>query len=285
MSSFLPADWPLYLRYVAIFCLFTLRYLIFAGGAYLVFYIWKKRDWFFMKIQRHHPDRAQVLTEVKYSLGTFIIFGLMILLVSILQKAGYVHIDKGTGIYGRAYFIFATVFSIFFHDTYFYWMHRAVHHPFLFKHVHRIHHLSRDPTPWAAFSFHPIEAVLEIGFLPLLLLLMPLPQFTLLILSLWMIVFNVLGHLGFELFPRHLLQSPVLKWINTSTNHNMHHSYYNCNYGLYFNIWDRLLKTNHRKYEATYEEVTGRRQEGFLKLRAGKDPEAGTDLQTGVSNG
>jgi sterol desaturase/sphingolipid hydroxylase (fatty acid hydroxylase superfamily) len=32
----------------------------------------------------------------------------------------------------------------------------------------------------------------------------------------------------------------------------MHHRYVNYNYGLYFNIWDRLMGTNHPRYEEEY---------------------------------
>ena len=30
------------------------------------------------------------------------------------------------------------------------------------------------------------------------------------------------------------------------------------NYGLYFNVWDRLMGTNHDAYEARFREVTSR---------------------------
>ena len=29
----------------------------------------------------------------------------------------------------------------------------------------------------------------------------------------------------------------------------MHHRLVKCNYGLYFNFWDRVMKTNHPHYE------------------------------------
>ena len=52
---------------------------------------------------------------------------------------------------------------ILLHDTYFYWAHRAMHHPKIYRHVHLVHHLSQNPSPWAAFAFHPFEAVIEAG--------------------------------------------------------------------------------------------------------------------------
>jgi sterol desaturase/sphingolipid hydroxylase (fatty acid hydroxylase superfamily) len=38
----------------------------------------------------------------------------------------------------------------------------------------------------------------------------------------------------------------------------MHHETLRGNYGLYFNIWDRLMGTNHAQYEARFREVTTR---------------------------
>jgi sterol desaturase/sphingolipid hydroxylase (fatty acid hydroxylase superfamily) len=44
----------------------------------------------------------------------------------------------------------------------------------------------------------------------------------------------------------------------------MHHRLTRCNYGLYFNIWDRLMKTNHPEYEKSYDKVIERREQGKL---------------------
>ena len=52
------------------------------------------------------------------------------------------------------------------HRRAFYWMHRFMHLPGIFKAVHKVHHLSHNPSPWAAFSFHPLEAIIEAGILP-----------------------------------------------------------------------------------------------------------------------
>jgi hypothetical protein len=45
----------------------------------------------------------------------------------------------------------------------------------------------------------------------------------------------------------------------------VHHSKVHCNYGLYFNIWDRLMGTNHQEYEREYARVT----EGLDHARPG----------------
>ncbi len=74
-----------------------------------------------------------------------------------------------------------------------------------------------------------------------------------------MTAMNVLGHLGFELYPSGSTKHWLGRWNNTSTHHNMHHKYTRCNYGLYFNWWDTLMGTNHARYEEQFEQVAGRR--------------------------
>jgi len=178
--------------------------------------------------------------------------------IRLAEQAGYTKIYTDFSAYGWAYFIFTTVLFIFVHDAYFYFTHRAMHHPKVFKYVHKVHHMSNNPTPWAAFSFHPLEAIVEFGIIPIMVFLVPLHPAAILIFAVYMVTLNVMGHLGFEIFPRGFTQHKLLGWHNTSTHHNMHHKYVNCNYSLYFNIWDRLMNTNHAKYHTVFDEVTNR---------------------------
>lgn len=273
MSALIPQELGPLLRWIVVFGLLTARYLLFAGGFFLVFYVIKRKDWFYMKIQQKFPDNKRILHEIKYSFLTFAVFGLVVVLINYLRTHGWVQNYGDWNSRPLWYYIFTSVFIIFFHDAYFYWMHRLMHHPKIYKYVHRVHHISTDPTPWAAFSFHPIEAVLEIGFVPILLLSLPIHFSSFLILSIWMIVFNVIGHLGYEIMPSWFVHNNFFKWSNTPTNHNMHHRYVNCNYGLYFNIWDRLMGTNHPKYEELFDEVTGRREKVHQEEEAAQQQE------------
>ncbi|MGL1488967.1 sterol desaturase family protein, partial [Vibrio parahaemolyticus] len=38
-----------------------------------------------------------------------------------------------------------------------------MHNKRIFKYVHLVHHHSTNPSPWAAYAFHPLEAVVEVG--------------------------------------------------------------------------------------------------------------------------
>jgi lathosterol oxidase len=151
---------------------------------------------------------------------------------------------------------------IFVHDTYFYWTHRLLHWKPLFKTVHVVHHFSNNPTPFSAYAFHPVEALIEIGIVPLIVFTIPYHVTALYFFTAYTLLMNVFGHMGYEFFPKGFASHKILKWHNTATNHNMHHRFVKCNYGLYFNIWDRMMKTNHPKYEEIYDEVIAQRELG-----------------------
>ncbi len=133
------------------------------------------------------------------------------------------------------------------HDAYFYWTHRLMHLPKIFKWVHQLHHHSDNPTPWAAFSFHPLEAVISIGIIPLIVLSIPCHPFALYLFLTYMTFISVIGHLGYEIFPQSFMNSKIGKWQNTSTNHNIHHQLSRTNFGLYFSWWDRIMGTYYFK--------------------------------------
>jgi sterol desaturase/sphingolipid hydroxylase (fatty acid hydroxylase superfamily) len=122
-------------------------------------------------------------------------------------------------------------------------MHRTLHHPRLFSWTHKVHHLSKNPSPFAAMSFQPLEAFLEIVWIVPLAYFLPIEMGVWVIFSLIIILINVLGHLGVEIYPRSWQQNRLLKYLNTSTSHNEHHQYFHGNYSLYFSYWDRWMGT------------------------------------------
>jgi lathosterol oxidase len=87
------------------------------------------------------------------------------------------------------------------HDAWFYWTHRALHDRRWFRAIHGRHHASLHPTPWAAYAFHPVEALVQAVFLPLFLLAVPVHVGVLGIFLLHMILRNAIGHCAHELFP------------------------------------------------------------------------------------
>lgn len=234
---------------------------MFAGLGYLIFYVYRNKKYWPAKIQLRHPPKSQLIREISYSVISILIFGGVITLTVMADEHGlttsYQHIaDRGI-----PYFIFSVVLMIFMHDTYYYWTHRLMHWKPLFRLAHCIHHLSTDPTPFSSYSFHPIDAIVQTLIIPIIVFTIPYHPYALITLGFYSIFLNVAGHLGFDFLPRGFATHKIYKWLNTATHHDMHHRLVKCNYGLYFNIWDRILKTNHPHYEENFDKITARRDQ------------------------
>ncbi|MFM9837752.1 MAG: sterol desaturase family protein [Cyclobacteriaceae bacterium] len=228
------------------------RYLFFAGLAYAIFYVWKKKKLIHFKIQKQFPKNSQVSTELKYSLLSASVFGVFAFFIFWLNSLGLTQMYRDVHQYSYGYLFLSWLLMILFHDTYFYWTHRLMHHPRLFKTLHKVHHYSHNPTPWAAFAFHPLEALVEFAVLPLAVVIIPMHPLVIFAWSIWMIAWNVIGHLGFEIFPIGFVKHSFFQWFNTSTHHNLHHERSQGNYSLYFNIWDRWMNTNQKNYAQVF---------------------------------
>ena len=246
------------------------RYLLFTGAFYLFFYVWKNKRYWYAKIQQRYPEKKHIFHEIKYSFITMVIFGAVIILTIWAGKNGLTLVYNPIDKYGYGYFFLSIVLMIILHDAYFYWTHRLLHWKPLFRLAHKTHHLSTNPTPFAAYAFHPVEAVVEVAIIPLIAFTIPHDKLAITIFSLYALLLKVTGHLGYEIFPKGFARHRLFKWHNTSTHHNMHHRLVKCNYGLYFNFWDRIMHTNHPLYEENFDHVIEQREQGKL-MRAPKE--------------
>ena len=235
-----------------------LRYAFFAGLAWLLAFVFFKRRWWHRKIVQREPLSADVRREMRYSLITLVAFGAVGAGTVWMAKAGWTQMYWRLDERGWGWFFGSIVATIFLHDAWFYWTHRLMHHPRLFRWFHRGHHLSTNPSPWAAYAFDPPEAVVQALIFPLAVTLIPMHPLAFFIFMTWQIVFNVIGHTGYEIWPRWMMDTWLGKFMNSPTNHAMHHEAFRANYGLYFNLWDRLMGTNHERYEERFREVTSR---------------------------
>ncbi len=147
--------------------------------------------------------------------------------------------------YGLAYAVFSLFVMMLIHDTYFYWTHRLLHIPWFYKKMHRVHHSSPNPSPWAAFCFHPIEAFIESFYMPIIVFTVPAHPAVVIIFLMLMTVLGVINHLGYELYPAVFHRNKFLQGIISATNHSVHHRFNRFNYALYFTWWDDLMRTRY----------------------------------------
>lgn len=269
-----------------------LRYAIVAGLAWLLAYVVFKQRWWLHKIVPHFPRADEVRREIGWSLVTALIYGVVGTATFQLAHHGWTQLYKKVDSRGAVWFWCSIVIAIFVHDAYFYWTHRLMHHPKLFHWFHLVHHRSTNPSPWTAYSFGPLEAVVQAGIFPLLAVMMPLHVWAFMSFMLWQITFNVLGHVGYEFFPHWMLNSWFGKVLNTPTHHVQHHERIRGNYGIYFNIWDRLMGTNHRDYESRFTEIKLRAAGGssqvfsrrFVESPATRNHDSAMELPTQVES-
>ncbi len=247
-----------------------LRYLIPASFFFMLFWVIGKKWWQHLFIQKSFPKQIQLWKEFGYSMSTVIIFSLVGFGIYTSERTGITLIYYKVSDYGIAYMVISFILTLLFHDFYFYWTHRLMHHKRFFKYVHRVHHESTNPSPWAAYSFHPWEAFIQAMVLPIMVFTMPLHPLTIFLFLTYMIVRNVVGHLGFEILPKGFTKNKWLNWNTAITHHSMHHEHFHFNYGLYFSWWDRIMKTEHKKYHETFDEVKSRPKSCELKMHAKK---------------
>lgn len=224
--------------------LLIVRYVLVAGIPYLWFYVIRRKKYNKFKIQSSYPEKGQVFKEVKYSIVTLFIYSLGIWLFIYWLQNGYTKNYNEISEYGIAYFVLSIVLMIFMHDAYSYWVHKLMHHKYLFKYTHLLHHKFKNPSPWCAFAFHPFEAVLTLGIIPLVMFFIPWHNLALIIFISIIIIYDTFIHLGFS-----INKFKFFRWQNTPEDHDVHHRNSRVNFGLYFTFWDRLMGTylNHKK--------------------------------------
>ena len=210
LSTALPA-WP------TILGAHMLLIVVPAGIAFLALYVWKGNPFRGRKIQPGFAPSHAIRREVFYSLLTAFIFALNGVFIYVSMANGWTLIYTDFADYGWLYGGFSLALTIVLHDAYFYWTHRLMHHPRLFERFHRLHHESHSPSPWAAYAFAPVEAVIQALFLTILIFLLPLHVTVIYLFMIHMIVRNVVGHSGFELFPRGMPAHAVLGVLTTNT--------------------------------------------------------------------
>ena len=235
------------------------RYFLFAGIPFLIFYILFPNFVSKNRIQVRLAKHKDFLREISLSMQTIFILALVSILIMKTPLGEYTQLYRDLSAYAWWWIPISVLLALVMHDTYFYWMHRAVHHPKLYKRIHLVHHQSVNPSPWASYSFHFFEGILEAMIAPLILFLIPMHPIALIIFTSLSFFINVYGHLGYEIAPKWFRHSLLFEILNTSTHHNLHHAKFKGNYGLYFRIWDRLMGTEHPDYVKEYDKIQERR--------------------------
>jgi lathosterol oxidase len=241
--------------FVKIFSFSAIRYFVFAGAPFLIYYIWFDKQVSAAKIQDRSSSRRDFVREIFHSMQTTVVFAIIGCRILNTPVKNITRIYTGFDAYPLWWLFTSVVLSLVIHDTYFYWMHRLLHHPKIFRHAHLVHHQSTVPSPWTSYSFHILEAIAEGMVLLVITMILPMNILSITLFVIIGFVINVYGHLGYEIAPKWLRNTFLFNISNTSVHHNMHHSKFNANYGLYFRFWDKVMDTEHPDYIKEYDRI------------------------------
>lgn len=122
----------------------------------------------------------------------------------------------------------------------FYWVHRLLHWPPLYKAAHALHHRNVNVGPWSGISMHPIEHVL---FYTNFLIHFVVPSHPVHVMfhAYFQSIGPVASHSGFD----GLVVGDARRMKLGDFFHQLHHRYFECNYGTVDMPWDRWFGSFH----------------------------------------
>ncbi len=123
--------------------------------------------------------------------------------------------------------------------VHFYWFHRLLHVGPLFTHVHSWHHKNTNTGPWSGLAMHPVESFF-LFFDTMIFFILPGHP----VLAIFLLLHHGVGapvsHAGFEYLTIKDRKVPLGDFF-----HQLHHRFFDCNYGTWDTPWDQWFGTFH----------------------------------------
>lgn len=201
-------------------------YFVFAGLSY--YFVFDK-DTF------NHPKylKNQVRMEIKQAMTSMPGMSVLTMIAFVAEVRGYAKLydlpsDAPFALYNYLQFPLFLIFT----DCLIYFIHRGLHHPRIYKHLHKAHHKWIMPTPFASHAFHPLDGFAQSVPYHIFPFVFPLQKLAYVGLFVFINIWTILIHDG-----EFVYDSPI---INGAACHAGHHLYFNFNFGQYTTLWDRL---------------------------------------------
>lgn len=205
----------------------------------------------FDKTTFQHPKylKNQMGMEIKQALTSMPGMALLTAMFFTLEVKGYAKFyDRLDEAPFSAYNYLQFPIFILFTDCLIYFIHRGLHHPMVYKTLHKPHHKWIMPTPYASHAFHPLDGFAQSVPYHVFPFVFPLQKFAYIALFAFINVWTIFIHDG-----EYVANSPV---INGAACHTMHHLYFNYNYGQFTTLWDRLGGSYRQPNEELFKRET-----------------------------
>ena len=201
--------------------------------------------------------------DLRLSFSSSLVFACVGSVSLILHGSGYVQLYHHESEWQLPFQLTGFLGVLAVQDAVFYFVHRLLHHPALYRIAHLGHHRSRHYSAWTSFAFDPIESLFHSVFIVVVAMTVPLHFVTLFALLVTMSVWAALNHMppaGLpEAFPHHWLG----RWLIGPVHHSIHHQKQGSNFGLYFTFWDLLFGTQDQGYARSVSRVV--RKDSLLR--------------------
>jgi sterol desaturase/sphingolipid hydroxylase (fatty acid hydroxylase superfamily) len=112
-----------------------------------------------------------------------------------------------------------------FREVHFYFVHRMIHWPPLYRTVHRLHHTNVNPGPWSGLAMHPVEHLLYFSGV-LIHWIVPSHALHLIFHLVHLGLAPAAGHNGFD----KVVMGEESAFDTHCYAHYLHHKYFECNY-------------------------------------------------------
>lgn len=216
-----------------------------AGGLHLWFHSWRKQGTEKKYDPRPFPRKGRMFDfgdQVKDNMTWTLLSAVPIwsgfeILLWWSMSNGYAPTTTwaSTPVWFIAVFFLIPVWESF----YFYWIHRLLHTD-LFYRFHALHHRNTDIGPWSGLSMHPIEHLMYFGT-GLIHFIVPTHPVHMVAHLMFYGLYAITTHTGFE-----GLWFQNKKRVHLGNfHHQIHHRYFEVNYGTLDVPWDKLFGSFH----------------------------------------
>ncbi len=254
LESFVQRSGPFFIQVMTDSAYSYLFLLPFVAIPFAVLWWLFKRHFFKYRVQQiEKHSTVHFVHDLIESIFSTLSFVLLFMVQAKWAEKGYVRLYNDFDAQPWYWLPIAIVTWLLIEDAWFYWWHRAMHHKWVFKYVHESHHVSVDSSPLTQNAFNFVESLIVPMGAIVATMLVPSWGPAYFAFQLFGQISNMVAHSGYEFYPRW-----TLSWKTNSTHHNMHHQYFDGNYGTHLTFWDKLCGTEFPDYRERFLEIKDR---------------------------